>query len=66
MFVLFADVVYICNVFFMVLDLWLGVKIGCRETAILILKGFEFLVNSDNMFVETVLRIKNYIYLCAL
>jgi hypothetical protein len=27
-------VAYFCKVFFMVLDLWLGVKIGCRETTI--------------------------------
>ena len=30
-------VLYFCKVFFMVLDLWLGVKIGCRETTIPIL-----------------------------
>lgn len=33
-------VLYFCKVFFMVLDLWLGVKIGCRETTIPILQGF--------------------------
>ena len=30
----FTKTVYICNVFFMVLDLRLTMKIGCRETTI--------------------------------
>ena len=41
MFVYIKILLYICNVFFMVLDLWLGVKIGCRETTIPILYGFS-------------------------